>query len=638
MQFKHPEILWALFLLLIPIIIHLFQLRRFKRTPFTNVAMLQKVVSESRKSSTLKKWLLLLTRLALLVALIIAFAQPFSAKTTALKPKETVIYLDNSFSMQAKASGFSLLENAVQQLFKNIDPDAVFSLFTNDRTFRNVTLKDVQNDLLSLQYTQTHFDLAAARLKAGSLFSNNGNTTKELILLSDFQRRTIDSVNSGENVVEYFVQLTPDESNNIQIDSMHLSESATSQIEINARLSGAFDENIPISLFNGNQLIAKTSVNFDTGGTAQVQFSVPEGQQLNGTIEINDQGLAYDNTFYFNINTPERIKVLAISGSDGAYLEKLFGSEEFVFSSASLPQLNYSQIDKQNLVVLNGLESIPASLQKVLKGFHDNGGSLIVIPTINVDIVSYNLFLSSFGRIFLKQRVPIKQNISQIAFDHPLYQNVFERRVTNFQYPSVSEYFSTESNLSAILSFQGGDPFLLGRERFYLLTASIASENSNFKNSPLIVPTFDNIASTSLKNPELYFILGRPAATDVGASLGKDNILRLEKNEESVIPRQQSFNNRVRLNFDENPKEAGIYAIRDNDSIYKYVSFNYARNESQLQYPNLDNYPDLDARTSIQALFDHIKSEGTITPYWKWFVIFALLFALVEIAIQKIIA
>ena len=54
MQFKNPEILWALLLLLIPILIHLFQLRRFKKTPFTNVKMLQKVVVESRKSRSLK--------------------------------------------------------------------------------------------------------------------------------------------------------------------------------------------------------------------------------------------------------------------------------------------------------------------------------------------------------------------------------------------------------------------------------------------------------------------------------------------------------------------------------------------------------------------------------------------------------
>jgi hypothetical protein len=50
MQFKYPEILWGLLLLLIPILIHLFQLRRFKKTLFTNVKFLKLVVSEYFKT------------------------------------------------------------------------------------------------------------------------------------------------------------------------------------------------------------------------------------------------------------------------------------------------------------------------------------------------------------------------------------------------------------------------------------------------------------------------------------------------------------------------------------------------------------------------------------------------------------
>ncbi|WP_420845199.1 BatA domain-containing protein [Maribacter litopenaei] len=42
-------------LLAIPIIIHLFQLRRFKKTPFTNVKLLKRVVSESEKEQCFKK-------------------------------------------------------------------------------------------------------------------------------------------------------------------------------------------------------------------------------------------------------------------------------------------------------------------------------------------------------------------------------------------------------------------------------------------------------------------------------------------------------------------------------------------------------------------------------------------------------
>lgn len=72
MQFKHPEILYFLAFLLIPILVHLFQLQRFVKVPFTNVAFLQKLVLQTRKSSRIKKWLILATRLLLLTALIFA--------------------------------------------------------------------------------------------------------------------------------------------------------------------------------------------------------------------------------------------------------------------------------------------------------------------------------------------------------------------------------------------------------------------------------------------------------------------------------------------------------------------------------------------------------------------------------------
>ena len=67
MQFKNPEVLYFLSLLIIPILVHLFQLQKFKKTPFTNVAFLQKLIQQSRKSSELKKWLLFLCGLRLFI-------------------------------------------------------------------------------------------------------------------------------------------------------------------------------------------------------------------------------------------------------------------------------------------------------------------------------------------------------------------------------------------------------------------------------------------------------------------------------------------------------------------------------------------------------------------------------------------
>ena len=104
MQFKYPEVLFFLFLLLIPLLIHLFQLQKFKKEAFTNVRFLKEIELETRKSSKLKKLLILLSRLLAFAALIIGFAQPFINKNENLDKRESIYYLDNSLSMQTKAA------------------------------------------------------------------------------------------------------------------------------------------------------------------------------------------------------------------------------------------------------------------------------------------------------------------------------------------------------------------------------------------------------------------------------------------------------------------------------------------------------------------------------------------------------
>ena len=179
MQFKHPEILWALFLLIIPIIIHLFQLRKFQKEAFTNVAFLKQLNLQTRKSSQLKKWLVLLTRLLALASVIIAFTEPYFAnrniKTTA---KETVIYLDNSYSMELKGSHGTLLQESINQLIKNIPETEVFSLFTNTDSYKDVKITAIKNELLTDSYSSTQLELNEVFLKGNQLFSDKNKKYK----------------------------------------------------------------------------------------------------------------------------------------------------------------------------------------------------------------------------------------------------------------------------------------------------------------------------------------------------------------------------------------------------------------------------------------------------------------------------
>lgn len=144
MQFLHPEFFYALPALLIPILIHLFQLRRFKVQAFTNVALLQKIRFQTRKSSQLKKWLVLLIRLLSIACIITAFCKPFFSNKSAKKnTSETVIYLDNSFSMQATGSKGPLLSRAVQDIITGFDANEKIGVFSNTQSYKSTSIKEL---------------------------------------------------------------------------------------------------------------------------------------------------------------------------------------------------------------------------------------------------------------------------------------------------------------------------------------------------------------------------------------------------------------------------------------------------------------------------------------------------------------
>src|SRR5690606_4987622 len=335
MQFKHPELLYALFLLLIPIIVHLFQLRKFQKEAFTNVAFLKKVTLQTRKSSQLKKWLTLLTRLLLLACIIFAFAQPFTAKTNAFKTKsETVIYLDNSFSMQAKGDQGDLLKRAVQDIISHVPENNILSLLTNDNTYRNTTIKAIKNDLLQLDYSSKSLTYDAALLKAKTLFSKEKNTLKHIVFISDFQQQATTfnpTTDSLTNILA--VKLDPVNINNVSIDSAYISSSTASNFELTVELkhTGTPIENLPVSLYNGDQLIAKTSVTMNQ--EAKTTFSLPTNTLVNGKISIDDTGLQYDNELYFNINKVEKINVLSINEEDDSFLKRIYTEDEFNYTT-----------------------------------------------------------------------------------------------------------------------------------------------------------------------------------------------------------------------------------------------------------------------------------------------------------------
>ncbi len=638
MQFKHPELLYALFLLVIPILIHLFQLRRFQKVQFTNVKFLKAVKLQTRKSSQLKKWLTLLARMLLLAFAIIAFAQPYIPNTENFnEAQETVIYLDNSYSMQAKGKNGTLLNEAIQDVINTLPEDEQISLFTNNKTFKNTTVKALKNDLIQLAYSPTQLNYDALYLKGKQLFSKNNTATKNLVLVSDFQQKNNSISFEADSTVQLkLVQPKSSLAANVSIDSVYIENATPESLNLKVLLSnqGETLENVTISLFNNDTLLTKSAM--DIEDKAETTFTIANNTVINGRIVLEDAGLQYDNTFYFNINSKPKTKVLVINETaEDSFLKRIYTNDEFDYTSFNLNTLNFNLIPDQNLIVLNELETISNALIIALQTFIFDDGHILIIPSDNISLNSYNQLLNKLNISNFNTVNTSPKRITSINYNHPLLKNAFYSKVTNFQYPKVEASYRFTTNNNAVLSYEDGTPFLVGNSNAFVFASALNEQNSNFKNSPLIVPVLYNIGKQSLKLSQLYYTIGQPNTIAINALLGQDDILTLSSDETSVIPLQKTYSKSVVLETEDYPNTAGILSVKNKSEVLQNLSFNYNRSESNLDYYNLKDTVNNTVSESLATTINAIKSNATINALWKWFVIFALVFLIIEILLLK---
>ncbi|MBZ4034620.1 BatA and WFA domain-containing protein [Flavobacterium sp. 17A] len=641
MHFKHPEILYFLFLLIVPILVHLFQLRRFKTSYFTNVRFLKELAIQTRKSSKIKKRLLLATRLLLLTFIILAFAQPFfQAKDSKNASNEMYIVLDNSFSMQAKGKKGELLKRAVQELLENTPENAQFSLLTNTENFWNTDIKSSKSALQNLKYSASSFDLSAITAKIKAHKSAN---KKDIVIITDavgLKEKDIKNIDFDEK--PYFIVPEAEQKNNVSIDSVYINQTLENFYEIGINLSAYGEDFKPVStaLYNQNKLVAKTIVNFDTK-KKKINFTIPK-EAFHGYVSIEDNGLTYDNKLFFSISKNKKTNVISIGEPEKSnFLSRIYTSGEFNYHNYPIGSLDYNSLEKQNTIILNELIDIPQALQTTLKAFVSKGGNLVVIPSEKSSISNLNTFLGGFGKIQFGNFESNSKLITKINFDHPLFSGVFENKITNFQYPKVNSSFNVSSSYPSVLSFEDQSAFVTAVQNqvsgITVFTAPINSSNSNFQQSPLIVPLFYKIGQYNQKTGVNALTIGNNQPYFVDVLLTKDAILEVKGNDDSFIPIQQILNNKVKLTFNDFPETAGNYSIFDKKEWVENISFNYKRTESDLSQVNTNVVSDFKTADTISTIFNTLQTERTDSQIWKWFVIFALLFLALEMAIIKFI-
>jgi len=648
MQFINPEILYFLFLLVIPILIHLFQFQKFQKIAFTNVKLLKQIEQQTRKSAKLKKLLILLSRLLLFASLIIAFAQPYFSKDKINVKGETYIYLDNSLSMQAKGEKGELLQKAKSDLIESFnDKESSITIITNNKIYKDLQINQLKNELLKIDYYPIKKDLKTVLLEIKSLQNKRKNTLINTILISDFQNinSEFNSLNINNTSSFIFVQILPEKAENISIDSVWISEQndETTKIKSKIRSHNIQINNLSISIYNNDNLLGKATVSLDKNKSEIIEFSVPNSNNIYGKISLNDNKLLFDNNLYFSLPKKEIRNVLAI-GNSNSFLSKIYTPDEFNFTTSNINKLDYSLIPNQNLILLNSLESIPNSLINILKHYIEKEGNLVVIPSIESDITSYNKFLSSLqiGRIIKVNNS--KKIITTINYNHPFFKNVFQKQINNFQYPIVNLNFESKLNqMSSILQFDDKSDFIsekkINNSKFYWISSPLDRDNSNFISSPLIVPVFYNFALQKFNSKNLYLTIGNKNELIIKSDSNKNDVLHIKNKNSDFIPLQTRTPNHVRIQTDINPIKGGVYQITYKNDTLQNVAYNYDRKESDLTYNPIDqlvkNIKNAKYFTSINNAITNLNDQHIKHNLWQLFIIFALLFLGIEIVLQK---
>ncbi|MFT5761766.1 MAG: hypothetical protein ACI8WA_000888 [Polaribacter sp.] len=648
MQFKHPEILYFLGLILIPILVHLFQLQKFKKTPFTNVAFLQKILLQTRKSSKLKKWIILATRILLFIGVIIAFSQPYFSTKKAEEKQHTFIYLDNSLSINTKGEKGNLLQNSIKEIIENNSEKETYSLLTNSNLYENINSIELKKNLLKLQPNADFIGIEEVLLKIEGFKSNKTNTLYQFVLISDFQ------INGENNKIDFtnvsspisFVKLNSVQKNNLSIDSLFIENKNDNNflIHVVIKNQGALKNNIPIALYNSETVVSKQTFSIKENEEKSISFPIQNQAEINGKIvlDFNDV-FSFDNTFYFTLNSTKKINVFSI-GKEHEFLSKIYTENEFNFASSSLQNINYSVLQKQELLILNELEELPKSLITFLQSHLKEGKSLVVIPNTNSNLSTYNSFFNKLNVGTVSYKVSDSLKITNINFKNPFFKNVFSKDVSNFQYPTVKSYYNSNfKQASSIIRFENQQDFInqisLKKGTLFWAASALNNANSNFTSSPLVVPVFYNFGKFSAKYPKPYYTIGESNLIDIATVLDKDEVVTIKHNTTSFIPLQQSHTTKVTLETTDIPETQGLYTVNKDNTVLETIAYNYNTSESKLHFLNIKEEikgnKNLQYSESIADVLQKNKEKNKVTWLWKWFLSLAIVSLIFEILILK---
>jgi hypothetical protein len=685
MQFVFPAFLAALAVLAIPVIIHLFYFRRFKKVYFTNVRFLKEVKEETSNRQKLRNLLVLLMRCLAIAAMVLAFAQPFIPLSSEVKKGERAVsvYVDNSFSMNALSQNAPLLELAKQRARDIVNAYGVedrFQILTNDfegRDQRLVSKEDALDRIEEIRTSPASRDISKVLTRQQQCLNTGKQENKIAYVVSDFQTNIADVTAFRDTLIEVnLVPMRAVQERNVSVDSVWfespvqiLNQPANLLVKLGNRSDEEASE-IRLSLRHDGQAkpVGSISIPARQSRLDTVSFNILHPGWHEAKLSVTDYPVQFDDDYYLTFYVAERINVLSVNGlQPNKYLDNAFlGAKYFRLDNANAGALDYSKFSNYQLIVLNELPAVSSGLANELKTFAQNGGNVLVFPAQTADLNSYNLFLQNFNAGNLGAFEPTPRQASEINTEEFVFKDVFLNKSANLRLPATQGNFKiAPARGEYILTYRDGSALLAkypqGEGALYFSAAPLNEQvNDLVRNGEIFVPMLFKMAIAGTKGRQIAYTIGKDEVLEAKhqVSARGETIYKLRRQAENepttnneqpstnneFIPEQRILGSKVLLTPGTQVRDAGWYRLHlQGDSTLAEFAFNYDRKESDLTYKTDDALAEgLPKNMKVlaenaEANFSQVVDEqerGIVL--WRWCVIFALLFLALEVLFLRL--
>ena len=672
MQLLFPAFLFALATLAIPIIIHLFHFRRFKKVYFTNVRFLKEVKEETSNRSRLRNLLVLAMRLLALFFLILAFAQPFFSRGEEVVQGEKYVgvFVDNSFSMSALTSDLALLDKARQRAREIVDAfgeEDRFQVLTMDfegRHQRLVSKEEAFTLIDEIEISPAVRTLSEVINRQRQVLKPDVNATPSSYLISDFQESIVDVSDWKDTLMDLtLVPLKSVQEKNISLDSAWFDApvqmlNQTNSLIIRIRNHGDDDaENIRLSLGYEGQSKPVSTLTIPARSSIEdtVNITIQQTGFQEAQLQITDFPVEFDDTYYLSFEVASEINILAIQDDEpNRFLSAAIESvPSFRLTHLNSQNLDYSSLPGYQLIVLDDLRTVSSGLGAELTQYVRNGGNLLVFPDPDAEVLTYKPFLNGLGVNEFMQLDKTAREVSIINTEEFIFQGIFEGEQSALKLPATGANFLmtryADRPAEPLLTYRDGTSFLekyiIGEGKVFLCSAPLTDQyNDLVRNGEIFVPMLLKMAIFSGADSRIAYTIGADEQIESDHQVNRSEIVyKLGSKQGEFIPQQRILSNKVILNTNNQIGKAGYYALYlEEGEVLDKFAYNYDRAESNLQYMPIPQLKDrFGEKVSILETEDNsvltarISQEKLGIPLWRWCIILTLIFLGLEVLILR---